>query len=192
MRSDNHRQSGSQFFPTYCPVCRREIPANETVCVHCVWPPAITDHNTHNIAHTEFNTQAAGVGRHLRIHPIDVIMLIAMAAYVFRLGYVTYSLISFFMFVIHKPLIFSNVMVILFLVTLGVYGLVAVDVFSDNNSFAKLAYGVCGFNAFSDVLSFIQHGASFMMSIDAVWLVVDVVIALCLWRKYRKQTLDWS
>lgn len=192
MRSDNRMQSGSQFFPTYCRVCRREIPANETVCAYCDRPPVITDHNAHKIAHTEFNKQAAEVGRHLRIHPIDVIMLIAMAAYVFRLGDAAYSLISFLILVTHKPIIFSFLIVTQFLVTLGVYCLAAVDVFSDNNSFEKLAYSVCGFNAFSDVLSFIKHGASFTMSIYVMWLVVDVVIALCLVRKYRMQTLYWS
>lgn len=193
MWSDNRMQNDRQFFPTYCRVCRREIPPNETVCAHC-GSPVTTDRNAHRIAHpdfnkTDFNKQAAGVGRRLRIHPVDVIMLIAMAAYVFRLGYISYSLISFLLFVIHKPIIFSFLMVTQSLVTLGVYCLVAVDVFSDNNSFEKLAYSVCGFNAFCDVLSFIEHGASFTMSLYVEWLVVDVVIALCLWRKYRTRTL---
>lgn len=185
MRSDNRMQSDSQFFPTYCRVCRREIPANETECAHCNMTHVNADHNVHKTAHAKPNKQPAEVGRHLRIHPIDVIMLIAMAAYVFRLGYVSYNLISFLTFVIHKSIIFSSFTVALFLVTLGVYSLAAVDVFSDNNSFEKLAYSVCGFNAFCDVLSFIKHGASFTMSLYVMWLVVDAVIALCLWRKYR-------
>ncbi|MGI4789393.1 MAG: hypothetical protein ACRYFS_11160 [Janthinobacterium lividum] len=196
MRSDNRMQSDSQFFLTYCRACRREIPANETVCAHCDRLSAITDHNAPTIAHTEFNKQAAGVGRHLRIHPIDVIMLIAMAAYVFRIGEAAYNLISFLVVVLHRSIIGSllgsSLTVALFLVTLGVYCLVAVDVFSDNNSFKNLAYSVCGFNAFCDVLSFIEHGASFMLSLYMMWLVVDVVIALGLWRKYRTRTLDWS
>ena len=119
-------------------------------------------------------------------------MLIAMAAYVFHIGEAAYGLISFLLFVIHKSITFSFLTVALFLVTLGVYCLVAFDVFSDNNSFDKLAYSICGFNAFCDVLEFIKHGASFTLSIYVMWLVVDAVIAFCLWRKYRTRTSGWS
>lgn len=168
------RPAPNPFDVTYCPRCRNALPPGQTACARCAEQTVSTQPLDAQPVDPQPDVQPLDPKPVRRWRALDVAMVAAMLLYVVLDGAQTLTYASF-------------LGLLEFLATAAAYGLVAVDVWSDENSFGVYAYLVAGWHLFWTVTGLIMDRERPLTGLHAygfVMLALDLLIVAGLWGRY--------